>query len=196
MENRKAQSFKPLTISAERLPALMAQQEALTSYAAERARLLLKCYRTGEANDPETFVAAVTLILSRYPESVITSVTHPESGLPVKYNWIPTLKEVKDACEESFAPIRANEARLKRIKEQMEMREREDRGEKPTLEQLKEKYGANWGLTPNEPAKKSEFKAPSWQGIVSSYSADPSRLKRLIDASDDQHPRRNDEAAE
>jgi hypothetical protein len=84
MENRKAQSFKPLTISLENLPASMARQEQLTSYAAQRAKLLLGCYRTGDANDPETYVAAITAILARYPEEVITSVTHPATGLAIE----------------------------------------------------------------------------------------------------------------
>ena len=194
MENQRAQSFKRLTISAENLPASTAQKEKLTSYAAARAKLLLGCYRTGEANDPETYVAAVTAVLAHFPEEVITSVTHPVTGLPKKSSWLPTIKEVNDACNEAIEPIRQHEARLKRIKEQMEMREREDRGEKPTLDQLKEKYGPNWGLTPNDPAKKSSFKAPGWQEIASTYSADPSRLKRLLNS--DAAYARGDEAAE
>src|SRR4051794_15027351 len=134
MENR-SQSFRPLTISAEQLPASMARNEAMTSYAAARAKLLLGCYRTGEANDPDTYVAAITAILARYPQEVITSVTHPASGLPSKKSWLPTVKEVTDACDDVMEPIIQNEKRLKRIADQMEMRAREDAGIKPTLQQ-------------------------------------------------------------
>src|ERR1043166_4929526 len=119
MQDREAQSLKPLTISLENLPASMARQENLTSYAAQRARLLLGCYRTGDANDPETYVAAITAILARYPEEVITTVTHPATGLPSKKSWLPTVKEVRDACDDAHEPIMQNELRLKRIKEQM-----------------------------------------------------------------------------
>jgi hypothetical protein len=157
MENRKAQSFKPLTISAENLPASMARQEASTSYAAMRAKILLGCYRTGDANDPETYVAAITAILARYPEVVITAVTHPVTGLPSKKGWLPTVKEVCDACDEAVEPIVQNELRLKRIKEQLETREREERGEKPTLDQLREKFGGNWGLRRSEKEKAPEI---------------------------------------
>jgi hypothetical protein len=101
MENQKAQSFKPLTISAENLPASMARHEERTSYAAMRAKILLGCYRTGDANDPETYVAAITAILARYPEEVMTQVTHPATGLPSKKGWLPTVKEVCDACNEA-----------------------------------------------------------------------------------------------
>jgi hypothetical protein len=84
-------------------------------------------------------------------------VTHPVTGLPSKKDWLPTVKEVFTACQEGYAPILENEARLKRIKEQLEMRERDDRGERPTIAQLKEKYGENWGL--GEPEKSLEQKA-------------------------------------
>jgi hypothetical protein len=195
MENRKAQSFKQLEISAEKLPGSMARNESRTDYAAQRAELLLGCYRTGEANDPKTYVAAVTAVLSHFPEEVITAVTHPVTGLPKKSSWLPTIKEVNDACNEAIEPIRQHEARLKRIKEQLEMREREDRGEKPTLEQLKEKYGENWGLQdPRKPSAQS-WQAPAWDQVTAIYAADPERLKRLLN-SDAAYARGDEEAAE
>lgn len=118
----------------------------MTSYAAERAKLLLGCYRTGEANDPATYVAAVTVVLARYPEDVITTVTHPATGLPKKINWLPTIKEVSDACEEANGFNVRNEARLRQMKEQLEAREADAIGERPTLAELKAKYGPNWGI--------------------------------------------------
>lgn len=152
MHDRDQESLKPLTISLENLPASMARQEALTSYAAQRAKLLLGCYRTGEANDPETYVAAITAILARYPEEVMTKVTHPVTGLPSqsKKGFLPTVKEVFDACEEANEPIIQHALRLKRIKEQLEARQRQDRGEKPTLEQLHERFGKDFGLKAGE----------------------------------------------
>jgi hypothetical protein len=200
MEKPSTESWKQLTVSVEKLPASMGQQAKISTYATERAQLLLGCYRSGEANDPDTYVAAISATLARYSQQIITDVTHPVSGLPAKKSWLPTVKEVFDACEEEANRGRQQTARERRIQEQFAAREEQDRLDavKPSLEQMKEKYGANWGLTPNEPAKKSNFKAPSWQGIVSTYSADPSRLQRLISAADDQHPqrRRDDEAAE
>jgi hypothetical protein len=148
MQDRKTESFKPLTISVENLPASMARQEEVNSYAAERASLLLGCYRTGEANDPETYVTAIMAVLARYPEQVITDVTHPATGLPKKKSWLPTVKEVFDACEEAVEFSVQHAARLKRIQEQMEARAREDRGEKPTMAQLKARFGETWGISP------------------------------------------------
>lgn len=152
----------------------------MTSYAAQRAKLLVGCYRTGEANDPETYVAAITAVLAHYPDQVITEVTHPISGLPSKKGWLPTVKEVNDACATAVEPIAREEARLKRIKEQMEMIARMDRGERPTMEQLHSKYGKDWGLSAVDPEKQETFKAPTWDQIGAFYSSDPSQLERLL----------------
>jgi len=142
----------------------MARQEAISNYAAARARLLLGCYRTGDANDPETYVAALTAILARYPEEVITAVTHPATGLPSMKSWLPTVKEVTDACNDAVEPIVQKQARQKRIAEQIEARaiaDEEDR-RRPSLEELKAKYGPDWGLS-SGPDKKPEsnFTAPT-----------------------------------
>lgn len=126
-----------------------------------RAKILLGCYRTGEANDPETYVAAITAILARYPQEVVTAVTHPATGLPSKKSWLPTVKEVVDACDEANEPNVQNEVRLKRLKEQFEARERMEKGERPTLVQLKEKYGPNWGIEDPEAAKRVAKPAPT-----------------------------------
>ena len=133
----------------------------MTSYAAERAKLLLGCYRTGEANDPDTYVAAVMAVLARYPEEVITSVTHPVTGLPSKKSWLPTVKEVSEACAHAHQPIVENVIRLQRIKEQMEMRDRMAKGKRPTLEQLKAKYGPDWGISNATKSKGPPAPAPT-----------------------------------
>lgn len=91
----------------------------LKGYAAKRARLLFGCYRKGDANDPDTYVAAITAVLSRYDESVIRAVTHPSKGLPIRTNFLPTVKEVFEACEHLAAPKREAEARAKRIEKQI-----------------------------------------------------------------------------
>jgi hypothetical protein len=160
----------------------MARQESQTSYAAMRAKILLGCYRTGEANDPDTYVAAIAAILSRYPQEVITAVTHPATGLPSKKGWLPTVKEVVDACDAANEPIVQNELRLRRIKEQLEQREREDRGERPTAEQMEARYGKNFGIgeVVNE-ARKARFQAPSVEQLREHYQSKPGYLQWLAD---------------
>lgn len=72
------------------------------------------CYRRDEAADPDTFVAAVTMILSRYSAEVVEAVTDPFAGLPSRksergYSGLPDVADVKTACE-------AEAARAERIK--------------------------------------------------------------------------------
>ena len=142
--------------------------------------MLLGCYRTGDANDPETYVAAIAASLARFPEEIITEVTHPVDGLPARLSWLPTVKDIRDACDAAMEPTRRRALADRQIKEQLADRAEPDRTNRPTSDDMKAKYGANWGLSSLEPKRtEADFKAPSWQAIASMYSADPSRIHRL-----------------
>jgi hypothetical protein len=169
MQNRKAPSFKPLTISAQNLPVSMAEQADKMDYAAERARLLLGCYRTGDANDPETYVTAIAAVLAKYPDAVITAVTDPRIGLPRKKTWLPSIKEVYDACDAEYEPMREEIARQDRIKRQLRERADLEEAPRPTLEQLKAKYGKNWGISDPEEAKREIKPAPTAEQLRHHY---------------------------
>ena len=172
MRRPEAESFKQLTISVEKLPASTAQQERRSSYAAERARLLLGCYRTGDANDPETYVAAIGAMLSKFPEEVITQVTHPVTGLPSKKSWLPTVKEVHDACAEIAEPIARRERNAKLAAEQFAARAAEpDKSNRPTREELQAKYGENWGLESlDKKPSIDNYKAPTKEQLRAHYA--------------------------
>lgn len=75
------------------------------SIATERATILLGCYRTGAANDPEIYVRAIVSVLMRYPEQVVNAVTEPATGLPSRLKWLPAVAELVEACEAEMAPI-------------------------------------------------------------------------------------------
>lgn len=77
------------------------------------------CYRKGDANDPDTYVAAITATLSRYPEDVIRTVTHPATGLPIQNDFLPTVREVYLACEAIERPRREEKAREERVRKQL-----------------------------------------------------------------------------
>jgi hypothetical protein len=82
--------------------------------AADRAAILLGCYRTGEAADPDVYVTGVAATLARYSEDVVWTVTDPRTGLPSRSNWLPTIAEVRAACEAEIAPQRRAEERQQR----------------------------------------------------------------------------------
>lgn len=123
-QDNQETSFKPLTVSSKPSSLSTTDQGAtLKSYAAKRARLLFGCYRKGDANDPDTYVAAITAVLSRYPEDVIKHVTHPAKGLPIRTDFLPTVAEVHRACEAIMMPRREAIERNARVKKQLEERD-------------------------------------------------------------------------
>lgn len=66
------------------------------------------CYRKGEANDADTFVKAISLVLSHYSADVVQAVTDPFAGLPSRkkengYSGMPDVADVKEACEDEAA---------------------------------------------------------------------------------------------
>lgn len=67
--------------------------------AVKRTALLFGCYRKGDANDPEIYTAAVAATLADFPAEVVEYVTDPRTGLPSKLKWLPTVAEVREACE-------------------------------------------------------------------------------------------------
>lgn len=94
---------------------------------------------------------------------VITNVTHPALGLPTKKKWLPTVQEVYEACAELAEPIKQREMREKRIAEQMAARKTEDEAnaKKPSYEELKAKYGPDWGISNATKSKGPPTPAPT-----------------------------------
>lgn len=95
----KTSSSQRLPASTNRLPALPTPTKEHLSVAAERARLLFGSYRKGDANDPETYTAAITAILADYPEEVIRFVTHPRTGIARVFTFLPNPADVSDFCD-------------------------------------------------------------------------------------------------
>lgn len=82
--------------------------------ASRRSAILLGCYRKGDAEEPEIYAAAVASVLATYPQEIAYRVTDPRTGLAGRSQWLPTVAEVRAACEAEMAPTRAAEARLRR----------------------------------------------------------------------------------
>ncbi len=67
----------------------------------EAAETLFGCYTRAEANNPVVYTAAVQAILSEYEPKVIAFVTDPRTGLPSRLKWLPSIAEVRVACDEA-----------------------------------------------------------------------------------------------
>jgi hypothetical protein len=126
--------------------------------AVERAKLLAGCYRKSDAADPETYAGAVAAVLAEYPPDIVQRVTDPRSGLPSKLQWLPSVKEVRDACEELDNRRRYVETRAKQQAEQIAELKRLDamRQTRPTLAEMKAKYGENWGISGEDKTQEVE----------------------------------------
>lgn len=108
------------------------------------AEILLGCARTGEANDPETYIAGVIRILSQYPIDIVQQVVDPYTGLPGKCDWLPKHAEIKRACDAIHLPRKAREAYEERSRKQLEERARDEAllPRKQTYEEFKAEMAA------------------------------------------------------
>lgn len=131
-------------------------------------------------------MVSLGMVLEQYPNDVVIYITDPRTGVQRHLKWPPTISEVVEACDNRIAELKRNERYRSWGKNDPLMLEA-PRENRPTLDEMKAKYGDNWGLTPSEPRSKPA-PAPSWDDIAKTYSADPDRLARLIGAADDQHP--------
>ncbi len=93
------------------------------SEAKKAAHRLLGCYRTGDAHDPEMYITAVVAVLVTFPVSVMRDVTNPVSGLPSKRNGLPTIKEVREACDEGLRCLTREDRWNAQARQQIEERE-------------------------------------------------------------------------
>jgi len=72
------------------------------AYASQRAEVLFACYRRGDANDPERYVAAIAAVLSLYDVDLIREVTDPRTGIQTTEKFaafMPNAGELKVYCE-------------------------------------------------------------------------------------------------
>jgi len=97
--------------------------------------------------------------------------------------WPPTIAEIVEACNQRMQEI----ARLHRLQNPRKPEATmlgPPRDERPTYEELKAKYGENFGLAPAEP-KKPPARAMSWQEVATFYRSNPERAARLMRLADD-----------
>lgn len=86
------------------------------AYASQRAEILFGCYRRGDANDPERYVAAIAAILADYDFDLIKEVTDPRLGICTTekfMTFMPNVGELKVYCEH----VAARKERLRRLGE-------------------------------------------------------------------------------
>lgn len=121
------------------------RQDERLALAAKRVADMLGFFRQGTAGDPERYVAGIAAMLAQYPENVILLVTDSMRGLPAKLDWLPTLREVREACEREMEPIRAAQEREARFAETRRLIASQPR-QHMTREEMEAKFGKGWGI--------------------------------------------------
>lgn len=91
--------------------------------------MLLGCYRRGDAADPDTYAAAIAVVLASYQPHIVAAVVDPVKGLPSRSQFLPTVKEVRDACEELYRADVWRRERPDRIERQLRERQNYQREE-------------------------------------------------------------------
>src|SRR5262245_26054077 len=126
------------------------QRYRYEDYCLSRVSLLTAGRMKDEIQDPDLYASAVAAVLSEYPKDIVDAVTDPRTGIQRRIKWLPMLNEITDACEELYAPIKRKAEREARRAETARLLQ--DVGapndQRPTLQELKDKYGDNWGLNP------------------------------------------------
>jgi hypothetical protein len=82
---------------------------------------------------------------------------------------MPSLKEVRDACEKEMEPIYRRQREEKVIAETLAARAEPPRDERPTITDLKAKYGENWGLTSLDKPEHKPKPAPTKEELAAHY---------------------------
>lgn len=108
------------------------------------------------------------MVLEQYPNEVIIYISDPRTGVQRFCKWPPTISEIVEACDSRIAELKRNERYRNWGKNDPVLLEAPQE-ERPTLEELKAKYGPDWGLTPVEPRNGPAFKAPTGPELTAHY---------------------------
>lgn len=126
------------------------------SEAIEIVGVILDCYPNGGRDATRGYIGALAAVLAQYPRCVTSFAGDPHKGVPRETRFLPTPADVIAWCEREVADLRGIVERddyHREIRERMKRREEEansieaQRKTRPTLQQMKDKYGENWGIT-------------------------------------------------
>lgn len=125
------------------------------SEAIELVGMLIRRYPNGGGNAGKDYIGGLANVLMHYPRSVVLRCHDPMEGVPRDVKFLPTPSDVIAWCERQTDQMRGpveREDRDTRILREMRERREEgdrwdaDRAQRPTLAELKQKHGENWGL--------------------------------------------------
>lgn len=169
----------------------------LLSEALAAVNKLLGRYPQGKASIGDGYLGGIAAVLTHYPRMVTASVADPLKGVPAKCKFIPTAADVIAWCETESAWLkwvhevdqRERDTR-KAAREAAEAAERLEasRARRPTLDELRARYGPTWGIT--DPDRKVRHDTPEQaraklisefgMDLVDSVPDQPSTFQKLV----------------
>lgn len=143
--------------------------------------MLFSAYRTDQYADPDGFLTSLGAVLEQYPNEVIIYVTDPRTGVQRGQKWPPTIAEIVEACDNRAAELHRYDRFRNWGKSDDPPALEAPREKRLSLDELKAKYGPNWGMTSlDEKPKGPTFKAPTLEELQHFYARNPERVARLL----------------
>ena len=68
------------------------------AYCLRQAETIFGSYRRDEANNPETYAAAIAAVLTLYSKAVVDEVADPRTGIASEQKFLPNVFEVRTFC--------------------------------------------------------------------------------------------------
>lgn len=118
--------------------------------ATQKADRLFGFFPPSSASDPEIFMTGVVNLLATYPEWVAERIMSTTTGLPAKHTFLPSIKEIREACEAEYSVTRRAIEWEAMTREQTKLLAGPPSAPRPTYDELRAKYGDNWGLKTSE----------------------------------------------
>jgi hypothetical protein len=87
------------------------------------------------------YLTAAVSVLTKYPEWCAVAVTEPHSGLPSQVKFLPSIAEIKEACEKQMQDYYATQKRAEMLRAQ---KARRGEDEKLKRKRTPEEIEAEW----------------------------------------------------
>lgn len=132
--------------------------------------MLFSAYRTDQYADPDGFLTSLGAVLEQYPNEVVIHVTDPRTGVQRGQKFPPTIAEIVEACDAKIAEINRHQRFRDWGKPDEPPALEAPRDTRLSLDELKAKYGKNWGLKSlDEKPSSSNYKAPTKEELSAHY---------------------------
>lgn len=117
-------------------------------------------------------MVSLGMVLDQYPADVVVYITDPKTGVQRGKTFPPTISEIVTACDNRIADLKRKE-RFERWGSGNEPLQIEGPVvAKPTIDELKAKYGPTWGIDPTggDMPKRPVTPAPTAEELTAHYA--------------------------